>query len=514
MGIPYFFKALTDRHRDLIVPWRNQRVNRLFLDYNCLIHQCANFVAATPCYRDIDLYNMVIQSTLMYTQQVIQMVNPQTIVYIAVDGPCPRAKMQQQRKRRYLAAWRSEMFPTEQQHHLSHQQPVKWDRNVVSPGTEFMHLLMHHLTVFTNQQNMFRMQHAHHHAKPPLYMLSTSNEFGEGEHKIFHYLDSNLPNHISQIDMVYGLDADLILLSLLRSNHNIMLLRETQNFHNSKQNSPFLLFNVTRLRHYINIPILDYVVLCSLIGNDFIPPLSYLKIKDNGLDQIINAYHSSKVLIQSDLVVNNLINIQLLASILRELAKSEQVLLKEAVDKLAKTHFDRADPEAYPLYQPQPFDLDDPQWRSNWYHYLLGKFNSNTIKTACKEYLNGVIWTLKYYTSSEDIDYSWHYQFNYSPTISDLAVYTQTTDKPYELNAERHQTFVTNITPWFQQLLIMPPKAFTPQQTLLSSKLPHCYPCRFGVGTFLKRFLWECGIIVPEIDFEKILAEYNKKKIN
>lgn len=510
MGIPYFFKALIDRHRDLIMPWRNQRINRLFLDYNCLIHQCASFVASTPCYRDIDLYNLVIQSTLMYTQQVIQMVNPQTLVYIAVDGPCPRAKMQQQRKRRYLAAWRSDVF----QHHqpTSHQQPVKWDSNVVSPGTEFMHLLMHHLTVFTKQHNMFRMQH-NHSVKPALYLLSTSDEFGEGEHKIFQYLDKNPSKHASQIDLVYGLDADLILLSLLRTNHNIMLLRESQNFNNQKQQySPFLLFNVTRLRQYITIPILDYVVLCSLIGNDFIPPLSYLKVKDNALDQILNAYHSSKAHVQADLVIGKKVNIQLLASILRELAKGEQVLLKEAVEKLAKTHFDRSDPEAYPMYQPQPFDLDDPQWRSDWYHYLLGKSNSTTIKTACKEYLNGIIWTLKYYTSSDDTDYSWYYHFNYSPTISDLAVYTQTIDIPYEFNAQRHKTFVNDITPWLQQMLIMPPKAFTPQQTLLASKLPYYYPCKFGITTFLKRFLWECGIIIPDIDFEKVLVEFNKIK--
>lgn len=510
MGIPYFFKALIDRHRDLIVPWRSQRVSRLFLDYNCLIHQCANLVASTPCYRDIDLYNLVIQSTLLYTQQVVQMVNPHAMVYIAVDGPCPRAKMQQQRKRRYLASWRSEMFPT-QQTHQPHNQPkiCKWDSNVVTPGTEFMHLLMHHLTVFTRQQNLYRQHHNN-----PLYILTTSDEFGEGEHKIFHYLDKNPPKHPNQIDLVYGLDADLILLSLLRTNHNIMLLRETQNFntkHNNHQQSPFLLFNTTKLRQYINIPLHDYIVLCSLLGNDFVPPLSYLKIKDHALDQIMTAYHSIKSdFPTTNLVVDGDLNMPFFALILCNLAKAEQIMLKEAIERLSKIAFDHSDPEAYPLLQPHPFDIDDPQWRAHWYHYLFGKYNSKTINIACREYLYGIIWTLKYYISSPDTDFSWYYPFNYSPTISDLSVYSQTVEEPYILNLQKHNTFVSNVNPWLQQLLIMPPKGFTPQQTLVASKLPHYYPSKFQVVTFLKRFLWECGVNLPEVDFERVLVESNK----
>jgi 5'-3' exoribonuclease 1 len=512
MGIPYFFKALIDKHPDLIVPWSGKhRINRLFLDYNCLIHQCANLVTSIPCYRDIDLYNLVIQNTLVYTQQVIQMVNPHSLVYIAVDGPCPRAKMQQQRKRRYLAAWRGELFPPREntQHHQN-SHLCKWDSNVVTPGTEFMHLLMHHLTMFTKQQNAYRQQNHHR----PLYILTTSDEFGEGEHKIFHYLDKHVSKHPNQIDLVYGLDADLILLSLMRTNHNIMLLREAQNFkHNQHtQYAPFLLFNATRLRQYINIPIHDYVVLCSLLGNDFVPPLSFLKIKDNALHQILSAYHNSKTSLPNDLVVDGNLNMILFAMILKELGKAEQVMLKEAVDKLGKTTFDQADPEAYPLLQPQPFDLDDPQWRSNWYHFLFGKSNSKTIKIACREYLKGIIWTLKYYTSSPDADFSWYYPFNYSPLISDLEVYSQTVEKPYTYDLQKHNLFVKNVNPWLQQLLIMPPKAFTPQQTILASKLVHYYPSKFQVVTFMKRFLWECGVHLPEVDFERILVEYNKIK--
>lgn len=45
-------------------------------------------------------------------------------------------------------------------------------------------------------------------------MVSGSNEAGEGEHKLFHYIRSNRLRHSKQTTIIYGLDADLIMLCL------------------------------------------------------------------------------------------------------------------------------------------------------------------------------------------------------------------------------------------------------------------------------------------------------------
>ena len=100
-------------------------------------------------------------------------------------------------------------------------------------------------------------------------------------------------------NVIYGLDADLIMLSLLRNN-NIYLLREPT-YLKLQNNEPYLYVSIEELKknlilfykHYFhNIDNLTeyYVFLCFLIGNDFIPHLSFLKFKNNGLEILLSYY--------------------------------------------------------------------------------------------------------------------------------------------------------------------------------------------------------------------------------
>ena len=58
-------------------------------------------------------------------------------------------------------------------------------------------------------------------------IISTSNEVGEGEHKLFQYI-RDIP-HFNDTTVIYGLDADLIMLCLnhLSFAKKLYLYRET-----------------------------------------------------------------------------------------------------------------------------------------------------------------------------------------------------------------------------------------------------------------------------------------------
>ena len=66
------------------------------------------------------------------------------LLYLALDGVAPRAKMNQQRGRRYLAASNRAKEAQEQQRLAAawaKAPPAEWDHNAITPGTAFMHRL-------------------------------------------------------------------------------------------------------------------------------------------------------------------------------------------------------------------------------------------------------------------------------------------------------------------------------------------------------------------------------------
>ena len=275
MGIPWYFYTIYKKYNyenDLMI---NENViseieiEYLFLDYNSMIHPCAQKVLAlTDETNESKLEELIIKTCLDYTRYIINVIKPR-ITYIMIDGVAPRAKINQQRERRYKSHFFKEFSGS-----------VKWNSNKITPGTKFMDNLIQALNIFKKELGNI--------------IISDSNEPGEGEHKMMKII-SNIKD--DKKTCIYGLDADLIMLSLISvRSENIVLIRD--NTFNSKlleRDRVYTYVAIKKLKQYVckdlrsNLDnhviisdenlIYDYIFLCFLLGNDFLENIPSLLIK-------------------------------------------------------------------------------------------------------------------------------------------------------------------------------------------------------------------------------------------
>ena len=87
------------------------------------------------------------REVFIYTERVVNMVRPRKLLMMAIDGVAPRAKMNQQRSRRFRAAreakekeeekeklleeWKAMGIPVTDE---SKEKKKAWDSNAITPG--------------------------------------------------------------------------------------------------------------------------------------------------------------------------------------------------------------------------------------------------------------------------------------------------------------------------------------------------------------------------------------------
>jgi 5'-3' exoribonuclease 2 len=295
-------------------------IDWFLIDANCLIHPvCFKVVAENPELTDNDkLENKMMNAVLEYLEKIISYVNPSKGIYLAIDGVAPVAKIKQQRSRRFKSVADKVMWDNIKK---KHNKPLTqhWNNNAITPGTEFMVKLHNKIINWANGLN-----------KHVIY--SSCFTPAEGEHKLLQFIRQNQNKNQDLSYVVYGLDADLIFLSLATESEKIYLLREANeiNKNESKEVLNYVSICIMRksivntIKEYLleaadgllNVDkmeddtskvkqkntlygfddldetriVNDFIFMCYFLGNDFLPHIPSLDIHQDGIESLIISY--------------------------------------------------------------------------------------------------------------------------------------------------------------------------------------------------------------------------------
>ena len=325
MGIPKFAYFISQRY-PLIVKKIKEKVDvpeidNFYLDLNGVIHNVSHgnsilISCQKRSYEDIYL------DTCDTIEKLFQIIKPKNLLFISVDGVAPRTKMNQQRIRRYRKNTNMTMEELEIIKEKGIDINNQFNSDAISAGTKFMF----DLTTYIKNFIINKKKSDKNWAKIEV-ILTGADVPGEGEHKILEYIRTfkKSEGYTKNIrHCIYGLDADLVMLSLISHEPNIVLLREDNILLKKKQRllakkgielqigkekdeELYEFFLISVLREYLELEfnelktkikfefnmeriIDDFIFLCFFIGNDFLPNLYSFAIETGAMDYLFEFY--------------------------------------------------------------------------------------------------------------------------------------------------------------------------------------------------------------------------------
>ncbi|XP_068199051.1 5'-3' exoribonuclease 2 isoform X2 [Antennarius striatus] len=406
MGVPAFFRWLSRKYPSIIAhcveekgkecngvraPVDTSRPNpnevefdNLYLDMNGIIHPCTH-PEDRPAPKNEDEMMVLI---FEYIDRLLNIVRPRRVLYMAIDGVAPRAKMNQQRSRRFRASKEGAEL-VEEKHRVreeilqrgGHVPPEeikeRFDSNCITPGTEFMDNLAQCLRFYVAD----RLSNNPGWSNLTVF-LSDASVPGEGEHKIMDFIRRQRaqPNHDPNTHhCLCGADADLIMLGLATHEPNFTIIREEfkpnkprpcalcgQMGHDIKdcQGTPrepqgehdqfadstpvgeqeFIFIRLCVLREYLSRELTmaslpfpfdfersvdDWVFMCFFVGNDFLPHLPSLEIREGAIDRLVNIYKDVVHRTGGYLTHNGYVNLERVELIMQAVGVAEDNIFKK-----------------------------------------------------------------------------------------------------------------------------------------------------------------------------------------
>ena len=520
MGIPAYFSYIVKNHPELLRPLNKFpiNVNNFYLDCNSIIFDVIrkiNFNEITT--KEDEQHTIIIHKIFAAIDEYISILKPTHNVLIAFDGVPPVAKLKQQRERRYKSAV--------QQKYIQNTSDKSWNTTAITPGTTFMRKLDEMSKNYFNHPSKYHVNNI---------ILSTSNSQGEGEHKIFDFIRNNPNLHSNFETVIYGLDADLIMLCMnhLPICNKIYLFRETPEFIKSinidlEPNQAYLLdipelakdisLDMSNGKDTSNLRVYDYIFICFFLGNDFLPHFPSINIRTGGVDKMLNAYKNTIGNTDGLLTNGKSIFWKNVRTMVQWLANHESLFLNNEMNLRAKrekynlpnNHTNDHKTNYFENIPSYERSLENyiapcqPGWENRYYKTLLYiDRNSERTKQVCIQYLEGLEWTMKYYTIGCP-NWKWHYQYNYPPLLYDLVKFIPSFET--ELVPVMPMKPIHNLV----QLCYVLPRESIHLLPLSLSKLllkehENWYKtdCEF-VWAFCKYF-WESHTLLPYIDLDEL----------
>lgn len=500
MGVPGFFAWIlkhSSTNDNIILKQLTNSITGLYIDANCLFHPICSEILEKFGYK-INLEQLMINSIIKYINFLINYTKPKK-VFIAVDGVVPMAKIIQQRKRRYKSVYETKLKNEIKQKYMKINNN-EWSNMAITPGTEFMENLHQQLLKSFGDK----------------YLYSSYHEPQEGEHKILQKL-----KHVDEkeINVVYGLDADLFFLMFSLKKDNIYLLRE---FDKTKElryvsidetkNKFISILDIDLFTFDKNRIINDLIFICFLLGNDFINNFPSLDIHKNGLD-ILLTYYKETLYATNNYILNIDDDEFNLIPLITKLGKNEDKHLMEIINEEHEKKCFETDPmkiELWNLENMKIFKKIDPikfgseNWKTRYYNYY---FDQKSIDKICNEYLIGLKWITNYYFNGI-ISWNWFYPYNNAPCVSDFANFLETSN----INKIKFEITGEPLKPLQQLIIVIPPtlykllpKNYQKMITDDESPLISMYPAKHDIDIIGKNMLWQCVPILPSINVQLIL---------
>mmetsp|Transcript_26446 Transcript_26446/g.47459 ORF Transcript_26446/g.47459 Transcript_26446/m.47459 type:complete len:741 (+) Transcript_26446:36-2258(+) len=572
MGVPTFFKWLTVRYPKVVTSASEESVERelpafdnFYLDMNGIIHPCCHPQEGPQPRSEEEMFSAMFK----YIDSLMEIIRPRQLLYLAIDGVAPRAKMNQQRARRFRKVQEERENQVRNAKHEAElraqglrmpekEEGYQFDSNVITPGTPFMARLAAALHNYIERRLKKKWRNIE-------VILSDSNVPGEGEHKILEFIrqQRGLPGYNPNTKhCICGADADLIMLGLITHEPHFYIIRESliettasacslcgMSGHFASEcrgvkatkllsRDKFQILRIPVLREYLyfefeelsKMPwfdfervIDDFVFICFFVGNDFLPHLPSLHIRDGAVDGLIFLYKRCFPVIRGYMTENGNVDFMRVNALLTELSKAEDEFFKNKLAREApvaprkRKHGETTEVEknleAARKLQRELEDemvdtvrLGEEGWKLRYYHqkFMVGQDDLDEFRRLIQSsYLQGLCWVFSYYFCGVQ-SWGWYYPFHYAPFASDLI---NPTGLVISFNYGRP------FNPIDQLMAVFPPESIGVLPTCMhslaldpDSPIADFYPRDFKLDVNGKRFLWQGVMLLPFIEEERLLA--------